>query len=113
MTGTSPPVEEPWEMARRILGYGISEAIAMARTEGIGEPDIKAAAKHASALLLKFSKGPKPPPPALRLSLRIIRPRADAIGCPSTSTGRRTVPMSRRTRDSLHRPDAPGLGDPP
>ena len=64
MTGTSPPAESPFELARRLLGYGVQEAVAMARADGIEEGYIRAAAVDVAALLMKFSESAKAGPPA-------------------------------------------------
>ncbi len=80
MTGTSPPAEQPWEKARRLLGYGVSEAVKMARDEGIEESAIRTAAVDVAALLTKFSEGAKAS--LARPKLRVVRPPSTQLRLP-------------------------------
>jgi hypothetical protein len=63
-------VEEPVDLARRILGIAITEGIVCAKAEGVSIADVQKAAVLTADLLMKFSRGEKAPvrqPPALRV----------------------------------------------
>ncbi len=79
MNSTSPPAESPCEFARRILYYGLDEAVKMARAKGVRESDIKAAAATVAKLLMMYSAiKPASPPPKLRL----VRPPSTQLRLP-------------------------------
>ncbi len=100
MTSTSPPADEqPWEKARRLLGYGVSEAVKMAREEGIEESAIQAAAVDVAALLTKFSEGKASPSPAPAVPrLRVVYPPAFQLCLLLEPAWKPTPRQARRSR---------------